>query len=320
MARTTAREHPTAKGAAEERPLHWRIAAELLGELRDGTLPPGERLPSERQLAAHFRVSRETVRRALEALRRDGPVATDRRGSHATPTGPPVGAPSCPTFPVGARTADPDACDRATVTGETPPEEHATALGLAPRRLTLTHRRQSAAADGTGLRTAVTSFSAVALAEVEELSLPHCLNGVGDPHPRPRRRLVRRAAAAGLRLNAAGRAEPAPPRHDHPVRGRPLCTRDPARPRPVRTPPRDHRPARGRRSGRARPRVHPAAGRPSRCPSGAEPGRQGSLRAAIIRARGLPSARRPNSSSGYDSTRKPARSSSRRRSPNRKAR
>ncbi|MGV9989292.1 GntR family transcriptional regulator [Streptomyces sp. NPDC003374] len=154
----------------EEGPLYWRVATRLLAELNDGVIPPGERLPGERQLAAHFGVSRETVRQALEVLRRDGLVTTDRRGSHATLPGRPVEAPSSLTFPVGARAAEPGACDRATVTWETPPPEHAAALGLAPKRPTLVHRYRSAAADGTGLRTAVTSFSAVALAEVEELA------------------------------------------------------------------------------------------------------------------------------------------------------
>jgi DNA-binding GntR family transcriptional regulator len=153
-----------------ERPLYWRIATELLGELRDGTVPPGERLPGERQLAGHFGVSRETVRQALEVLRRDGLVATDRRGSHATLPGLPVETPTSLTFPVGARNTDPAAVDRATVTWETPPPEHAEALGLTPHRPTLVHRYESAGADGGGLRTAVTSFSAVALAEVEELA------------------------------------------------------------------------------------------------------------------------------------------------------
>ncbi|WP_037669964.1 GntR family transcriptional regulator, partial [Streptomyces afghaniensis] len=86
MARTTPHDHPTADGE----PLYRRLAMELLGELRDGTVPPGERLPGERRLAGHFGVSRETVRQALELLRRDGLVATDRRGSHATLPGPPV--------------------------------------------------------------------------------------------------------------------------------------------------------------------------------------------------------------------------------------
>ncbi|WP_210578458.1 GntR family transcriptional regulator [Streptomyces sp. GESEQ-4] len=165
MARTTHHDHPLTEG----QPLYWRIATELLGELRDGTIPPGERLPGERQLAGHFGVSRETVRQALEVLRRGGLVATDRRGSHAALPGPPVGRPPSLAFPVGARTTDPAAVGRATVTWEAPPPEHATALGLAPHRPTLVHRYESATADGHGRRTAVTSFSAVALTEVEEL-------------------------------------------------------------------------------------------------------------------------------------------------------
>ncbi|MGW7042843.1 GntR family transcriptional regulator [Streptomyces avermitilis] len=164
MARSTTSDHD---------PLYWRIAHDLLGELRDGTIPPGERLPGERHLAAHFGVSRETVRQALQMLRRDGLVATDRRGSHATLPGataePGADAAHMPslTFPVGAQTTEP--C-RATVTWEEPPAEHALALGLAPRRPTLVHRYESVAADGSGLRTALTSFSVVAVTEVAELA------------------------------------------------------------------------------------------------------------------------------------------------------
>lgn len=104
----------------EDQPLYWRIATQLLDELRDGTVPPGERLPGERKLAEHFGVSRETVRQALQVLRRDGLVATDRRGSHAALPATPVEAPSTLAFPVGADSAGPGAADRATVTWETP--------------------------------------------------------------------------------------------------------------------------------------------------------------------------------------------------------
>ncbi|MFB0614652.1 GntR family transcriptional regulator [Streptomyces sp. AGS-58] len=166
MARTTPHDPPPSDG----RPLYGRIAALLLEELRDGTIPPGERLPGERHLAAYFRVSRETVRQALDVLRRNGVVTTDRRGSHATLPGEPAEAPQSLPFPVGARSTDPCALDRATVTWEAPPPEHATALGLAAHRPTLVHRYESLAPDGRSLRTALTSFSAVALAEVAELA------------------------------------------------------------------------------------------------------------------------------------------------------
>ncbi|MFJ5263257.1 GntR family transcriptional regulator [Streptomyces sp. NPDC088387] len=166
MARTTPHDHPQ----DEVRPLYRRIASELLGELRDGTIPPGERLPGERQLSEHFGVSRETVRQALEVLRHEGLVTTDRRGSHATLPGAPVEHPAALTFPVGTRGPEQGAYDRATVTWEPPPPSHAEALGLAPLRPTLVHRFESSGADGGGRRTALTSFSAVALSEVEELS------------------------------------------------------------------------------------------------------------------------------------------------------
>ncbi|MFE0454405.1 GntR family transcriptional regulator [Streptomyces sp. NPDC058914] len=160
-----------ARTTPHERPMYWRIAKELLDELRDGTIPPGERLPGERQLAEHFGVSRVTVRHALDVLRRDGLVATDRRGTHAALPGAPVGTLSFLAFPVGAGTGDdPAAVDRATVAWEPPPPGHAEALGLAPHRPTLVHRYTSGGTDGRGPRTAVTSFSPVAVAEVPELA------------------------------------------------------------------------------------------------------------------------------------------------------
>ncbi|MFE7433467.1 GntR family transcriptional regulator [Streptomyces tendae] len=172
MARTTPHDQYSADPSpAEARPpLYRRVADQLLGELRDGTVPPGERLPGERRLAEHFGVSRETVRQALDVLRRDGLLTTDRRGTHVALPGQPAGSPAPLVFPVGARAAQPRTGDRATVVWGTPPPEHAAALGLVPGRPTLMHHYTSAAAGGNGRRTAVTSFSAVALAEVEELA------------------------------------------------------------------------------------------------------------------------------------------------------
>ncbi|AIV37975.1 GntR family transcriptional regulator [Streptomyces sp. CCM_MD2014] len=167
MARTTPHDQST---TGTRPPLYRRVADQLLTGLRDGTVPPGERLPGERRLAEHFGVSRETVRQALDVLRRDGLLSTDRRGSHVALPGPPSGSPAPLVFPVGARSAEPRTGDRATVIWGAPPPEHAAALGLVPGRPTLVHRYTSAAAGGSGRRTAVTSFSAVALAEVEELA------------------------------------------------------------------------------------------------------------------------------------------------------
>jgi GntR family transcriptional regulator len=54
------------------RPLHVEIAEQLTAGIAAGTLPPGTRLPPERELAESLGVSRMTVRQALGDLERDG--------------------------------------------------------------------------------------------------------------------------------------------------------------------------------------------------------------------------------------------------------
>lgn len=149
----------------QDHPLYWRIATALVDQLRSGAIPPGERLPGERKLAERFGTSRETVRQALQVLRRSGLVTTDRRGTHAAIPAAPVEAPSALTFPLGAGGAGgTGGRDRATVSWEVPSPDHARLLGLVPHRPTLVHRYTA------GPRRAVTSFSAVALSEVRELA------------------------------------------------------------------------------------------------------------------------------------------------------
>ncbi|WP_299044112.1 phosphonate metabolism transcriptional regulator PhnF [uncultured Tateyamaria sp.] len=73
----------------------WRsIADTLSGEIADGHYRPGDKLPTEAQLAARFGVNRHTVRHALSALVETGTIHT-RRGAGAfvaqTPTDYPIG-------------------------------------------------------------------------------------------------------------------------------------------------------------------------------------------------------------------------------------
>ncbi|MCK4823449.1 GntR family transcriptional regulator, partial [bacterium] len=56
--------------------LHIQIRNELLGEILSGKLEPGDRLPSEREMQAHFEVSRTTVRLSLADLARAGFIYT----------------------------------------------------------------------------------------------------------------------------------------------------------------------------------------------------------------------------------------------------
>lgn len=75
-------------------PLWAEIARTLRDEIAEGRHAPGDRLPTEAELAARFGVNRHTVRHALKPLVSDGLVRT-RRGSGAfvaaRPTDYPIG-------------------------------------------------------------------------------------------------------------------------------------------------------------------------------------------------------------------------------------
>ncbi|MYX34374.1 MULTISPECIES: GntR family transcriptional regulator [unclassified Streptomyces] len=53
-------------------PKYVRLAQTIQGRIEDGTYPPGSLVPSENQLVQAFGMSRPTVVRALELLKRDG--------------------------------------------------------------------------------------------------------------------------------------------------------------------------------------------------------------------------------------------------------
>ena len=65
-----------------------QIAERLAGDIRSGLLAPGERLPSERDLARSLEVSRASVREALASLALQGVVET-RHGAGTFVVGPP---------------------------------------------------------------------------------------------------------------------------------------------------------------------------------------------------------------------------------------
>ncbi|MFF0627084.1 GntR family transcriptional regulator [Streptomyces sp. NPDC004296] len=69
-----------ARPPGPDRPLYVRIAMSLKSRILAGHHPPGQRLPSEDDLAAAVSASRSTVRQALGELRDTGYVVS-RRGS-----------------------------------------------------------------------------------------------------------------------------------------------------------------------------------------------------------------------------------------------
>jgi len=64
-------------GRAE--PLHLKVAALILREIEGGQFKPGDRLPTEHDLATAFDVSRNVIREAIACLRADG-VIDSRQG------------------------------------------------------------------------------------------------------------------------------------------------------------------------------------------------------------------------------------------------
>ncbi len=68
---------PDREGAA-----YRQLAGVLRDRIRSGDLPPGQRMPSEKDLHDEFGLARETIRRALAVLRGEGLIEV--RHGHGT--------------------------------------------------------------------------------------------------------------------------------------------------------------------------------------------------------------------------------------------
>lgn len=62
---------------SDAQPLYAKVLRELNAEIAQGSARPGDRLPGERELCKHFRVSRVTIRRALAELRDRGVIEAE---------------------------------------------------------------------------------------------------------------------------------------------------------------------------------------------------------------------------------------------------
>lgn len=66
--------------------MKYKLLADILRrEIRSGTIGPGSRLPTEKELSARFGMSRQTVRHALQLLTEEGLIQR-RQGSGSYPT------------------------------------------------------------------------------------------------------------------------------------------------------------------------------------------------------------------------------------------
>lgn len=71
-----------------ERPVWPQVADDIERDIASGALRPGTRLPTEDELAVQYGVARNTVRRAVEALRERGLLETFHgRGTYVAKSG-----------------------------------------------------------------------------------------------------------------------------------------------------------------------------------------------------------------------------------------
>jgi GntR family transcriptional regulator len=72
-------------------PIYVQLREQILQAIGDGTLRPGARLPTMREVAVALRIDLNTVQRAYAALERDGVLTTLRgRGTFVAEAPPPV--------------------------------------------------------------------------------------------------------------------------------------------------------------------------------------------------------------------------------------
>ncbi|MFF7895465.1 MULTISPECIES: FadR/GntR family transcriptional regulator [Streptomyces] len=80
------------KRSGRPRRTHHEVAEELRARIRSGALRPGERMPTQAQLAHEFQVERGAVRQALRILQSERLLTNVSKGSPATVASDPVGA------------------------------------------------------------------------------------------------------------------------------------------------------------------------------------------------------------------------------------
>ncbi|MFE6177881.1 GntR family transcriptional regulator [Streptomyces sp. NPDC056464] len=159
-----------------EAPKYVRIAQTLQRRIEDGTYPPGSRVPSENQLVQSFGMSRPTVVRALELLKRDGWLES-RQGYGTIVRGRPAVSEQRDRRGREALERDESSeSGRLVEVGQVPvPARIASALGL-PKRAKALVRRFLVEADGEAVEL-VSSYFPAGLVEGSELGSPDALSG-----------------------------------------------------------------------------------------------------------------------------------------------
>ncbi|OUD02931.1 GntR family transcriptional regulator [Streptomyces swartbergensis] len=171
-----------------EPPKYVRLAQTIQRRIEDGTYPPGTRVPSENQLVQAFGMSRPTVVRALELLKRDGWVES-RQGYGTIVRGRPavVEQKDRRGSEVLARDESQSA-GRLVEVGYVPvPARVASVLGL-PKRAKILMRRFLAEDDGEPVEL-VSSYFPAGLVEGTELESAEALTGGTRAHLEARKKV-----------------------------------------------------------------------------------------------------------------------------------
>ncbi|MFD9040999.1 GntR family transcriptional regulator [Streptomyces bottropensis] len=171
-----------------EAPKYVRLAQTIQRRIQDGTYPPGTRVPSENQLVQSFGMSRPTVVRALELLKRDGWLES-RQGYGTIVRGRPEVVEGQDRRGREALNRDESqASGRLVEVAEVPvPARVASALGL-PKRAKVLMRRFLVEEDGEAVELVSTYFPA-GLVEGTELETAEVLSGSVREHVEARKRV-----------------------------------------------------------------------------------------------------------------------------------
>ncbi|MBO7936326.1 GntR family transcriptional regulator [Streptomyces sp. S9] len=171
-----------------EAPKYVRLAQTIQSRIEDGTYPPGRRVPSENQLVQAFGMSRPTVVRALELLKRDGWLES-RQGYGTIVRGRPavVEQKDRRGSEVLARDES-QTSGRLVEVGSVPvPPRVASVLGL-PKRAKVLMRRFLVEEDGEPVEL-VSSYFPVGLVEGTELESADLLSGGTRAHLEVRKKI-----------------------------------------------------------------------------------------------------------------------------------
>jgi GntR family transcriptional regulator len=171
-----------------EPPKYVRLAQTLQRRIEDGTYAPGTRVPSENQLVQAFGMSRPTVVRALELLKRDGWLESRQGYGTIVRARPEVVEQKDRRGREALERNESQSAGRLVDVGRVPvPARVASALGL-PKRAEVLMRRFLVEEDGEPVEL-ISSYFPAGMAEGTELGADKPLSGSTREHLEARKKV-----------------------------------------------------------------------------------------------------------------------------------